>query len=70
MHLGIIALPKSVTESRIIENFKATELILTSEEVDRLKGVDKNIRLFRVAAMYFSTEEKLWDTKEDEAFEL
>ena len=70
MHLGMIVLPKSVTESRIIENFKATELTLTSEEVDRLKGVDRNMRLFKVSAMYFSTEEKLWDTKEDEAYKL
>uniref|UniRef100_A0A1X7VUX6 NADP-dependent oxidoreductase domain-containing protein n=1 Tax=Amphimedon queenslandica TaxID=400682 RepID=A0A1X7VUX6_AMPQE len=32
---GLVVIPKSVTESRIIENLKATELVLTDEEMKK-----------------------------------
>ncbi|KAG6614865.1 putative oxidoreductase C2F3.05c [Phytophthora cinnamomi] len=37
---GFVTLPKSVTESRIKENLEAAKLELTSEQMDKLNGLD------------------------------
>ena len=37
--------PKSVTPHKIQENFEATKVSLTEEEVQALVGIDKNHRL-------------------------
>ncbi len=68
LHCGIIVLPKSVTESRIIENYIAGELNLSTEEIQKLEGLNKDLRLFKVSGRYFTTEDKLWDVEEDTAF--
>ena len=41
-------IPKSVKQARITENLKSTELKLDQEDMRRLRGVDKNIRLMLV----------------------
>ena len=41
-----MVIPKSVTPKRILENYKATEVSLSEEEIQRLVGIDKNYRLF------------------------
>ena len=68
---GMIVIPKSVTESRIIENFKGTELVLTDEEMQKMKAMDKNCRL--LSFQWFApdkTVDQIWNTSEDEAFVL
>ena len=44
----MVVIPKSVNPKRIAENFKATQLQLDAEEIKRLRGIDKNCRLFKV----------------------
>lgn len=65
-----MVIPKSTSESRIKENLKATEITLTSEEVEQLKGIDKNTRLFR--GEFFLpkgvTVEEAWDVDADKKF--
>ena len=38
---GIVALPKSVTPSRIVENLEAAEIELTAEEVAAIDALDR-----------------------------
>ena len=42
-HLGrdIVAIPKSVTPSRIVENLESVELHLTDEELERIDALDR-----------------------------
>ncbi|KAG3165326.1 hypothetical protein PI124_g1346 [Phytophthora idaei] len=51
---GFVTLPKSVTESRIKENLEAAKLELTSEQMEKLNGLDA----------YFVTA---WDPVKDHA---
>ena len=72
LHLGTVAIPKSANEGRIKENLAATMIKLTLDEMERLKGIDMNRRLF-VGASYLKegeTLEDLWDMAKDEAFVL
>ncbi|WP_026544309.1 aldo/keto reductase [Arthrobacter sp. 35/47] len=39
--LGLVVIPKSVTESRIIENWGALEVSLTEEDIAAINGLDK-----------------------------
>ena len=43
-----MVIPKSVNPKRIAENFKATQITLDADEIQRLRDIDKNTRLFRV----------------------
>ena len=65
-----MVIPKSTSESRIKENLKATEITLTSEEVEQLKRIDKNNRLFR--GEFFVpkgvTVEQIWDVAADNEY--
>lgn len=71
LHLGLIVIPKSVTESRIIENYRATEVTLTSDEIEKLKAIDKNVRLFTFLLFQpGKTVEELWDVSLDEAYKV
>lgn len=71
LQLGLVVIPKSVTESRIIENLKATELVLTDEEMKSLRAIDKNCRLFTFKVFDSSkTLDDIWDISSDEAFVL
>ena len=48
LHRGTVVVPKTVTLTRIIENYKATSLTLDKEDMDKLAGIDKNFRFFKV----------------------
>ena len=63
---------KSSTESRIVANYKARELTLTSDDIERLESLDKNFCYFENMwnTMYFDTHEKIWDIEEDKAYQL
>ncbi|WP_299167536.1 aldo/keto reductase [uncultured Arthrobacter sp.] len=39
--LGLVVIPKSVTESRIIENWSALDVSLTDEDIEAINGLDK-----------------------------
>jgi len=43
-----VVIPKTVNPTRIVDNYKSTSLSLTEEDMKRLAGIDRNLRLFRV----------------------
>ncbi len=43
---GIMMIPKSVTPSRILENFKALDLVLTNEEMEMISLLNQGIRVY------------------------
>lgn len=43
---GIVALPKSVTPSRIIENFNVFDFEISSEDMDKIKTLNQGKKLF------------------------
>ncbi|XP_067938398.1 aldose reductase-related protein 2-like [Watersipora subatra] len=47
MQRGIIVLPKSVTPERIKSNFQVMDFELSPEEMDIIKGINKELRLFQ-----------------------
>ena len=66
-----MVIPKSVTPKWIIENQKATDIILDKDEIQQLVGIDKNFRIFRVLIMFMpkgTTIEQAYDVEEDEKF--
>ena len=68
LHIGTVAIPKSTNEGRIKENLAATKINLTPEEVERIKGVDKNKRLFGMESFTQGmSPESVFDTAADEA---
>ena len=72
LHLGTVTIPKSANEGRIKENLAATMIKLMPDEMEKLKDIDMNRRLF-VGASYLKegeTLEDLWDMAKDEAFVL
>ena len=71
LHIGTVAIPKSINEGRIKENLAATEIKLTPEEVERIKGVDRNKRLFGMESFTQGMDtESVFDTAADEAYVL
>ena len=73
LHLGVVTIPKSTNEGRIKENLAATRIRLTPEEVETLKGVDRNKRLFAIEVLFKNenfTTDSVFDVTADEAFVL
>ena len=71
LHRGFVVIPKSVTPKRIFENQKATEVTLDEDEIQRLVGIDKNLRFFKFLASFSpkgTTYEQAYDIEEDEKF--
>lgn len=62
---GIVVIPKSVTASRIRENFDAMKVNLTVEDMERIATLDKNNRISYGAAWLIEgspyTYDNLWD---------
>ena len=52
----MVVIPKSVNPKRIAENFKATQITLDADEIQRLRDIDKNTRLFRVKLILSSVQ--------------
>ena len=64
-------IPKSVNPDRIRENLKATEVKLDTEDLERLKALDRNLRfLGAIMLKRGQTEEELWDVEHDQRFVL
>ena len=64
-------IPKSVTPDRIQENFEATRVSLTEEEVQPLVGIDKNHRLLNSVGAFLpkgETIETAFDVEADKKF--
>ena len=60
-----------MTESCIIENLKATEITLAPDEIEKLKGLDRNARLFTFLIVNpGKTLEETWDMAQDEAYQI
>ena len=72
LHIGTVAIPKSTNEGRIKENLGATKIKLTPEEMERLRGIDRNERLFLAKPFWKEddTMETVFDVSQDEAFML
>ena len=70
LHIGIIVLPKSITESRIIQNLKSAEIVFTDGELQRLKGLNKDLRLFTAEKIANLPVEEIWDIKWDEEYKI
>jgi diketogulonate reductase-like aldo/keto reductase len=71
LHRGFVVIPKSVTPHRIQENFEATKVSLTEEEVEALVAVDKNLRLFKNFTFFLpkgTTIDEVFDVEADEKF--
>lgn len=45
LQTGVIAIPKSVTPSRIEENFHVFDFELTAEDMEKIAALDKNLRI-------------------------
>ena len=64
-------LPKSVTKKRITENYKASELSLSEQDIKDLQNLDKDLRLFKLSSFFqLPSEDELWDVAEDEAYKM
>ena len=66
-------IPKSVTPHRIQENFEATKVSLSKEEVDALVGIDKKHRLFKNFTFFLpkgATLDEACDVEADEKYVL
>ncbi|KAL5456880.1 hypothetical protein EMCRGX_G034106 [Ephydatia muelleri] len=72
LHRGLVVIPKSVNPDRIRENLKATEVKLDTEDLQRLKALDRNLRFF-VGTFFVKksvTIEGIWDVAADASFVL
>jgi len=66
MQRGISAIPKSVKPSRLLENFQAAEIKLSTSELQKIEAIDQNVRLVNGAFWVIEggpwTLQSLWDT--------
>ena len=65
-----MVIPKTVNPARIVENFKSTDVALTSEDMEHLTAIDKNHRLFDglIFLPKGHTVEEAWDIEADAKF--
>ena len=70
LHRDLVVIPKTVNPARIVENFKSTDVALTSEDMERLTAINRNYRLFHAKLWLPSglTVEQLWDMEADATF--
>ena len=70
---GDVTIPKSTDDKRIVENFQSVKIKLSAEDMDRLKVLDKNLRLYTFDWLFrpdIDTVDSAWDVNEDSAFGL
>ena len=63
-----MTIPKSTNEARLVENFKSVNVKLTPGDMERLKGLDKGLRLNPFDWLFkpaIDTVDSAWDVKED-----
>ncbi|KAL5516324.1 hypothetical protein EMCRGX_G001617 [Ephydatia muelleri] len=70
LHRGMSVIPKSVNPNRIKDNFKASAVKLNDEDMERIRALDRNLRLltFSWQIKQSNPSEDLWDTASDAAF--
>ena len=71
LHQGFVVIPKSVTPHRIQENFEATKVSLTAEEIARIVGIDMNYRLNSAVGAFLPegcTVDEIFDEEADTKF--
>lgn len=68
----MMVISMSVKESRIIENFKSTEIVLSPDVLRKLKSLDKNFRFLKLLVIVPDGTPRLdvWNEREDNDFEL
>lgn len=68
----MVVIPKSVNPERINENLFSTLVELDSEDMMKLKALDRSHRLLKMMFLYKTgqTYDQFWDIKEDEDFKL
>lgn len=68
----MVVIPKSVNPERINENVFSTLVELDSEDMAKLKTLDRNHRLLKQKFLWKQeqTYEYFWDIKEDEDVKL
>ncbi|KAH3857716.1 aldo-keto reductase family 1 member A1-like [Dreissena polymorpha] len=48
---GLVVIPKSITASRIKENIQIFDFTLTNDEMSKIAGINKNLRVFKNSLM-------------------
>ena len=48
LHRGIVVIPKSASPARIKENLKSTAIMLDTEDMKRLRELDRSLRYITV----------------------
>ena len=63
-------IPKSTNPKRIADNIKSTEIKLDGDDMQRLRGVDKNYRLLKFGFFLKQGQkwQEAWDIEDDEKF--
>ena len=70
---GDVTIPKSTDDKRIVENFQSVNVKLSPEDMDRLRQLDKNLRLNTFDWLFrpdIDTVDSAWDVIEDSKFVL
>jgi diketogulonate reductase-like aldo/keto reductase len=52
LQTGVITIPKSVTPSRIEENFDVFDFELTAEDMEKMTALDRNLRIGAVPSEF------------------
>lgn len=66
-----MTIPKSFDDARIVENFQSVKVRLSSDDMDKLRALDKKLRLNSFDWLFrpgVDTIDSAWDVKEDDAF--
>lgn len=71
MHCGLVVIPKTVTEKRIIENLNSTKITLDDNDIQQLANIDRKLRLFNQSPTLLPkgmTPDDIFDDKSDDKF--
>ena len=68
-----MAIPKSVTPEWVVENQRATQVVLSEDELQHLVAINRNFRLFWFRSFVRNTSEgfeRSFDEEEDEKLRI